>query len=89
MVECRLKDLVPTTGGRSDLIFDVKATAEEIDGAARVVPALLVALGPLNVSVLNGERIGRIAAGVARLVEGRLSGARLAAEVLALIEEVT
>lgn len=94
MVEARLHDLVPSgivlpspAPGRSWAIYEVRGTAEELDGALRVIPPVLTALGPVNVANEDAEWWARLVAGVAR-VRG-LRGARLVAELAALAEEVS
>ena len=73
MVTARLHDMragayeLPAPApGNTWLIYEVGGTAEELDGAIRVVPTLLTALGPVNVAVVeSADTIGRIAAAVA------------------------
>lgn len=64
MVQAELLDLVPQADGSSILSYRVRGTAEELDGAIRVVPPFLQALGPVNVDVALASKLGRIAGAV-------------------------
>lgn len=54
--------------GKTYLVYEAEGTSAELDGAIRVVPAFLQALGPVNVSVEQAERLGRIAGAVGQAV---------------------
>lgn len=78
MVEAELLDLVPQADGSSILSYRVRGTAEELDGAIRVVPPFLQALGPANVSLELAQKLGRVAGAVGKALQpGSPGGTRI------------
>lgn len=75
MANTRLKTMHPgalslpaPAPGHTYIVFESDGTSAELDGAIRVVPPFLAALGPVNVSVEQAERLGRIAGAVGQAV---------------------
>lgn len=72
MASARLVDMIPgpvnlpaPAPGKTYVIYEVEGTSRELDGAIRVFPAFITALGPLSVAVHRAEWLGRVTGAVA------------------------
>lgn len=83
MVSARLVTMEPgplelpaPATGKTYIVYEASGTSAELDGAIRVVPPLLAALGPANVSVELAEKLGRIAGAAGRALSDSSAGGR-------------
>lgn len=60
--------------GNTYIVYEVNGSAEELDGAIRVIPPVIHALGSMNIPVELADRLARIYAAVAKAMSPNSPG---------------